>query len=136
MNYPVWDLGALGGGFWIALVAVTHVFVSHFAVGGGLWLVLTEMKAAYPEMAVCPLFGLWEMDLATVEPAGAEYVCPMAEMVLLNPWMIRQAHRDGRKVFIWFGAVENPILMRIMLAFGADGLMVDDPPALAALLSP
>ena len=45
MNYPVWDLGALGGGFWIALVAVTHVFVSHFAVGGGLWLVLTEMKA-------------------------------------------------------------------------------------------
>ena len=45
MNYPVWDLGALGGGFWIALVATTHVFVSHFAVGGGLWLVLTEMKA-------------------------------------------------------------------------------------------
>ena len=45
MNYPVWDLGALGGGFWIALVAITHVFVSHFAVGGGLWLVLTEMKA-------------------------------------------------------------------------------------------
>ncbi|MEZ4386959.1 MAG: cytochrome C [Candidatus Krumholzibacteriia bacterium] len=45
MNYPVWELGALGGGFWIALVAVTHVFVSHFAVGGGLWLVLTEHKA-------------------------------------------------------------------------------------------
>lgn len=45
MNYPVWELGALGGGFWIALVAVTHVFVSHFAVGGGLWLVLTEKKA-------------------------------------------------------------------------------------------
>jgi mono/diheme cytochrome c family protein len=45
MNYPVWELGALGGGFWIALVAITHVFVSHFAVGGGLWLVLTEHKA-------------------------------------------------------------------------------------------
>jgi len=45
MNYPVWDLGALGGGFWIALVAITHVFVAHFAVGGGLWLVLTEHKA-------------------------------------------------------------------------------------------
>jgi len=45
MNYPVWELGALGGGFWIALVAVTHVFVSHFAVGGGLWLVMTERKA-------------------------------------------------------------------------------------------
>ncbi len=45
MNYPVWDLGALGGGFWIALVAIIHVFVAHFAVGGGLWLVLTEHKA-------------------------------------------------------------------------------------------
>ena len=45
MNYPVWDLFATGGGFWIALVATVHVFVSHFAVGGGLWLVLTERKA-------------------------------------------------------------------------------------------
>ncbi len=45
MNYPVWDLATTGGGFWIALVAVTHVFVSHFAVGGGLWLVLVERRA-------------------------------------------------------------------------------------------
>ncbi|PIE59810.1 MAG: cytochrome C [Desulfobulbus propionicus] len=49
MNYPVWELGAYGGGFLIALVAVTHVFVSHFAVGGGLWLVLTERKARREE---------------------------------------------------------------------------------------
>jgi hypothetical protein len=45
MNYPVWELGAAGGGFLIALIAVVHVYVSHFAVGGGLFLVLTEMKA-------------------------------------------------------------------------------------------
>lgn len=45
MNYPSWELMATGGGFWIALVAITHVFVSHFAVGGGLWLVLTEQRA-------------------------------------------------------------------------------------------
>jgi hypothetical protein len=45
MNYPVWDLFGLGGGFWIAFIAVVHVFVSHFAVGGGLWLVLAERKA-------------------------------------------------------------------------------------------
>jgi cytochrome bd-type quinol oxidase subunit 1 len=29
----------------IALIAIAHVFVSHFAVGGGLFLVLTERKA-------------------------------------------------------------------------------------------
>lgn len=45
MNYPVWDLATTAGGFWIALVAVTHVFVSHFAVGGGLWLVMVERRA-------------------------------------------------------------------------------------------
>lgn len=45
MEYPVWQLAAFGGGFWIILIAVLHVFVAHFAVGGGLFLVLTETKA-------------------------------------------------------------------------------------------
>jgi mono/diheme cytochrome c family protein len=44
MNYPVWDV-AFGAGLLIALVAILHVFVSHFAVGGGLFLVLTERRA-------------------------------------------------------------------------------------------
>ncbi len=44
MNYPVWLLDVFGGGTLIALIAVVHVYVSHFAVGGGLFLVLTEMK--------------------------------------------------------------------------------------------
>ncbi len=45
MNYPVWYVPSFGGGLLIALVAIVHVFVSHFAVGGGLYLVLTERKA-------------------------------------------------------------------------------------------
>ncbi len=44
MNYPVWDV-AFGAGLLIALVAILHVFVSHFAVGGGLFLVITEHRA-------------------------------------------------------------------------------------------
>ncbi len=44
MNYPVWLLDTFGGGTLIALIAVVHVYVSHFAVGGGLFLVFTEMK--------------------------------------------------------------------------------------------
>jgi len=44
INYPVWDLGFLGGGTLIAFIAVIHVYVAHFAVGGGLFLVLTEIK--------------------------------------------------------------------------------------------
>ena len=45
MNFPVWDPPMLGGGILIGVVAILHVFVSHFAVGGGLFLVLTERRA-------------------------------------------------------------------------------------------
>ena len=43
MNYPVWDIPSPG--LLIAVIAILHVFVSHFAVGGGLFLVLVERKA-------------------------------------------------------------------------------------------
>ncbi len=41
MDYPVWDL-AMGGGLLMALVAIPHVIVAHFAVGGGLLIAVTE----------------------------------------------------------------------------------------------
>ena len=55
MNYPVWYLPTIGGPTLIALIAVTHVFVSQFAVGGGLYLVLVERK------------GLREQDQALLD---------------------------------------------------------------------
>jgi cytochrome bd-type quinol oxidase subunit 1 len=45
MNYPAWQL-AIPGGLLIGMVAVLHVFLSHFAIGGGAYLVLAE-HAAY-----------------------------------------------------------------------------------------
>lgn len=44
MNYPAWQLDGAGGGLLIAVMAIIHVYISHFAVGGGLFLVVTEMK--------------------------------------------------------------------------------------------
>ena len=44
MNYPVWQLDVFGGGLWVILIAVFHVYIAHFAVGGGLFLVLAERK--------------------------------------------------------------------------------------------
>ncbi|MFV0437531.1 MAG: c-type cytochrome [Desulfopila sp.] len=44
MNYPVWYLPEIGGGLLIAVIAILHVFVSHFAVGGGLYLIFAEKK--------------------------------------------------------------------------------------------
>jgi mono/diheme cytochrome c family protein len=45
MNYPVWELTWAGGGLLIAVIAIIHVYIAHFAIGGGLFLILTEKKA-------------------------------------------------------------------------------------------
>ena len=44
MIYPFWD-EPYGYGILMAVIAVLHVFVSHFAIGGGLYLVVTERRA-------------------------------------------------------------------------------------------
>jgi mono/diheme cytochrome c family protein len=44
MDYPIWDV-ALGGGMLMAVVAIAHVIVAHFAIGGGLLIVVTETLA-------------------------------------------------------------------------------------------
>ena len=41
MDYPIWNL-SMGGGVLIAIVAITHVWVSHFAIGGGLAIAMVE----------------------------------------------------------------------------------------------
>ena len=40
MLYPFWD-EPFGYGVLMGLIAVLHVFVSHFAIGGGLFLALS-----------------------------------------------------------------------------------------------
>ena len=43
MDYPVWDI-AMGGGTLMAIVAITHVIVSHFAIGGGLVIAMSRRR--------------------------------------------------------------------------------------------
>ncbi|MBN2328411.1 MAG: cytochrome ubiquinol oxidase subunit I [Candidatus Omnitrophica bacterium] len=45
MQYPIWDVPMLGGGMVIAVIAIVHVTVAHFAVGAGLFVAVTESKA-------------------------------------------------------------------------------------------
>jgi len=95
---------------------------------------LKNIQKINQDIKVCPLYGLWKLDLSNPQPSEARTICPMAEMIILNPWMIRQAHVEGREVYVWFGVIEHPLTMRLLLALGADGLMVDDPVALAEVL--
>lgn len=90
---------------------------------------LEKLHSLNPQAKLCALYGLWQFSVSS-PPGEAQYVCPMAEMVLLNPGMIRQAHKEGRQVFIWFGVLENPIGLNAMRFFGADGMIVNDPVAL------
>ena len=45
MNYPMWDVPVIGGGWVIGAIAIFHILISHFAIGGGLYLPLAERKA-------------------------------------------------------------------------------------------
>jgi glycerophosphoryl diester phosphodiesterase len=87
---------------------------------------LERLHRLNPQAKLCALYGLWKLRISS-PPADAQYVCPMAEMVLLNPGLILQAHQEGRQVFIWFSVIENPFGLSFMRFFGADGLIVDDP---------
>lgn len=87
---------------------------------------LDTLHRLNPQANLCALYGLWQFNVGA--PAGdAQYICPMAEMVLLNPWIIHQAHMEGRHAFVWFGVIENSFTLKIMRFFGADGLILDDP---------
>ena len=87
-----------------------------------------------PDLQLCALYGQGVLSVTGPQPGEAAFVCPMAEMAILNPSMIRSAHAEGRQVFVWFGLLENSNLIRMMLWLGADGVMVDDPLAMQAVM--
>ena len=105
----------------IAANYLGHTIIQSFAPE-----TLQEILAYRPSVQFCLLTGLWKFSLPNETPGQSIASCPMAEMVLLNPWMVRAAHARGQQVYIWFGAIEHPLTARLMLAFGADGVMVDD----------
>ncbi len=105
MNYPVWQLNFAGGGLLIAMMAILHVYISHFAIGGGLFLVMTEMKA-YRENSQDILdftrrhtkfFLLLTMVLGTITGVGIWFT-----ISLLNPAAVSILIHN----FVFFWAVE------------------------------
>ncbi len=88
---------------------------------------LFRLREMSSDISLCALYGLGHFDLSGSQPGDAQAVCPMAEMVLLYPWMLRTAHSEGYKVYVWFGALEHPWTIRLLLEFGADGVIANDP---------
>ncbi len=99
------------------------------------WDVLENLKEAEPAAKVAPLYGPYQWDLSEPRPESAEIVAPMAEMALINPWMIQQAHAAGRQVWVWFGPLDRPAVYRLVMELGVDGIIVNDPVAAMRLVA-
>ena len=94
---------------------------------------LEVTHALNPAIRLCQLYEQPPLRLAALPPY-VSLIGPMAEAVIFYPWLMRQAHATGRQVFVWFGRFEHPLLLRWLIALGVDGLIVNDPLALAKIL--
>ena len=86
---------------------------------------LEKLRRVAPEARACWLTGIGVLD-ASDPPAGAAFICPMGEMVLLNPGLVRAAHARGLKVLAWWNVAESGPANAALVAYGVDGIMVDD----------
>jgi hypothetical protein len=88
MNYPIWEIPAIGGGTLIALIAVLHVYISHLAVGGGLFIWLTDRKGFKennPEIHSYVYKHTWFFLLLTMVFGGLSGVGIWFIIALVNP---------------------------------------------------
>lgn len=87
--------------------------------------ILDAIHGLEPRLETCLLTGVGQFD-ATEVPEGTTNICPMGEMVLLHPDVIRAAHAAGLKVYAWWGFLDTAATNSILEAYGVDGLIVDD----------
>lgn len=87
---------------------------------------LKRIHQLSPQLRLCRIYYPWGL-LVGENPEGVTVVSPMAEALLVNPWMVRQAHARGWQVWPWFAGLESKLTIHWILSLGVDGLMVDDP---------
>ena len=82
-----------------------------------------RMVRELSDIGVCPLYRRRSRDIDTLD---CEWEAPMAELLLLEPSAVAQAHRAGRRVAVWFLVAQRWSWLRSrMRALGVDALMVD-----------
>lgn len=109
-------------------------YLDHCILQSFDWDCVRRLRQLKPSARLGALYDVGNLDVSW-PPADAEFVCPPAENVLLNPNLVRTAHGEGRGVFVWFSRGEAPWLYRYLRTFGVDGLIADDPDAARQALS-
>jgi len=87
---------------------------------------LQRLHQLSPQLRLCRTYYPWGLWVGN-NPEGVTVVSPMAEALLVNPWMVRQAHARGWQVWPWFAGLESKWTVQWILSLGVDGLMVNDP---------
>lgn len=95
---------------------------------------LAKVHQLDPQLPLCQLLYPWEWLLRKPQK-GVTIVAPMAEGLLLYPWIVRQAQGRGLQVWPWFAGLENAYTVRFLQSLGVDGMIVNDP-GFQGLLSP
>lgn len=92
---------------------------------------LVEMKRQAPEIRVSALYNGAPRDFVSIaREARAEIVSPIFKLV--TPEQVEAAHRAGLEVVPW--TANTPEVWEKLVAAGVDGIITDDPAALAAFL--
>ncbi len=104
---------------------------------------LDRFRAACPEVATSASLreAAWFLVLSFTGLAGLFETAPDALLVsetagpirVATPRFLRAARRAGLPVFVW--TVNRPETMARLLDLGVDGILTDDPPALARILA-
>lgn len=87
---------------------------------------LERVHQLAPQIQLCQLLYPWVLTLPRL-PDYVRIVAPMAEALLLNPWIVRQAHHRGLQVWPWFAALENRLTIAYLKSLGVDGIIADNP---------
>ncbi len=89
------------------------------------WAALDRLRALAPAARLGALYGLWQFDLRA--PERVDYVCPMAEMMLLAPGRLRQAQQRARPAFAWTFVLDQRWVFRALRRAGAFGVITNTP---------
>lgn len=130
MEYSIWQLTTLAGGFWIAFIGTFHVYIAHFAVGGGLYLLLAEMaarKSGNPALLAHVKRHARFFMLVTMVAGGVTGVGIWFTIGLLSP----QATSTLIKTFVYAFAAEwvfflGEIVALLVYYYGFDKLPARD----------
>lgn len=111
-----------------------HEMQNHTIIPSFSSQTLEKVHELAPQIPLCQLLYPWELVLRPL-PQYIAIVAPMAEALLLNPWIVRQAQARSLRVWPWFAGLENRLTVGYLQSLGVDGIIADNP-AFASSVQP